>query len=227
MPTTIRKRPEFVTLPEVPTILKLSEVPTGTYLLRINLPFTMTHLAKAGVKRTWIMARTGKSVMTLLGEDTAKLDQLRKAVQEVIYFKYPTLRRHFRISVVGHLQYGANYTQNPEGQQSHMPWLHYIPDVPAFMQIMDECGFSDIPIMMFSVILDHPTMVITFRRHAHYKGFIATQFDRSPYNFFNVSQLSQLIQNNPILQNMKCHICQTNRAEGVFETCVVPSEGHR
>jgi len=224
----IRKRPELTTLPEVPTILKLSEVETGTHLMRLNLPFTLTHLAQAGVKKAWVLIRTGKSVMTMLGSDSAYFNQFRQELQELLYKKYPSFRKHLGIATMCKISYGSHYTNNPENKSDVVTSLHYIADVPAFQQKFDECGFSQVPLLVFQIMIEKPTMILTFTRHIHYKGFIVSQFDRRAYDTYSERQLLDLIRDNPVLQNMRCHTCQTSLIYGVSETCIVkPKEGNK
>ena len=134
----LKKRPELVQLPSVPTILKISEVPSGFSVIRINLPFTLTHLAHAGVKKAFIFAETGKSPMTILGEQNAILNQMKKEVINKIIDRYPKLYKHVTLAIIAHIRYGSRSGHGQPFSPS------YISDIPKLVETLEECGFSKV-----------------------------------------------------------------------------------
>lgn len=209
-----RTRPELVKLPQAPTVLKISELSSGIYIIKRNLPFGLSHMAKIGIKSAFICAGTGKSIMTIMGKESAEVREMIKRFELLVIQKFPQLSKHVSINVQATLHWGYS---GPE------PSLTYVADIPRLVETLDSCGFSDVPIRTFQIMLDYPSnTIITFIRKED-MGFIASQIGTKPYTVFSEQQLAELIQKNPVLQRMKCFICQTAVATGKWMTCRLPS----
>jgi len=214
----IRKRPEIVRLPAVPTIIKVSEIPSGIYVMRINLPFTLTHLAKAGVKKCFFISNTQKSARTLLGEETQKLLNVKHAFLEEVRRRYPLLARHLNISVQVSISFGyGSFTKTPRHSISY----YYCAGVPKLIKTLDEAGFSALPLKCFMIPIEKPRIWINFIRTR--EAFVASQFGRKMYDEMKFEDLKKILMENPVLQRMKAYICETVVATGKWITCRVPS----
>ena len=209
-----RKRPELVTLPEVPMILKISEIPTGVWVMRINIPFTLTHLAQKGVQQAYVCINTGKSIMTFLGEETARITQIKAELKSLFGAKYPLLQKHVNITINSQITFGS---RGPD----FSPF--YMANVPKLVEQLDACGFSKLPMTMFSIPIKHPETWVTFIRRAAYDGFILTQVGDHQTSG-EEKDIGQLQVNNEILQKLGCYICQTSEITGKYQTCLVKSK---
>lgn len=219
--TSIRKRPELVTLPSVPKILKISEIPTGVWVMRINMPFTFTHLAQKGVKQAFVYINTGKTMMTFLAEHTARIAQMKRELKELFNQKFPLIGKHMHVNITAQLVFGNKRGRTRAAEQS-MFSPYYVADVPKLMQELDECGFSKLPIQMFQIPIENPRVWVTFTRRAHYQGFVLTQIGSKLCTGNEGEEyLTKLIRDNEILEKLGCHLCQTSEVTGKFQTCKV------
>jgi hypothetical protein len=208
----IKKRPELVSLPETPTILKVSEIPSGTYVMKRNIPFTITHLAKSGVEKAFILARTGKSVATILGKESYKLKEEKKELEMEIIKKYPDLAKHIVISLTAKVHFGYGR----KGREVY----YFCKNIPNLVETFNKCGFSDIPLRAFMIHIDNPSMWLHFVRRKDI-GFIVSQFGNRLYSDMKLNQLEELISKNKILQDLQVYICETATATGKWTTCRV------
>jgi len=216
---TIRKRPELIELPAVPTVLKVSEIPTGIFVLRINQPFNLTHLVKRGVKKAFIVSRTGKSARTLLGEEIVELETLKANVLSKIKAEYPVIAKNVSLSIMARISLG--YITGPKGGGISPK---YVADTRKLMETLDQCGFSDMPLQWFRIPVTFKGRQtwITFQRQ---KGaFIMSQLGNSPYSEFDLDDVKQMRRENKVLQDLKSYICETAEATGKFTTCLIPEE---
>jgi len=209
----IRKRPELVQLPAMPTVLKISEIPTGVYVMRINLPFTLTPFANAGVQKAFIVARTSKSAKTILGQETIEIHNLKNEVLRAIREKYPFLGKSISLTVSAALHFGDM------GYGRRTPSYHYESNIPRLVNTLKACGFSAIPLMAFMIPIKRPLMWINFVKKR--EAFIASQFGQKMYDELSLQELNNLINDNPVLQNLKAYVCETCYATGKWVTCKV------
>lgn len=221
---SVKKRPELVELPEVPTVLKISEMPTGVYILRINLPFTLTHLARVGVKKCFIVSRSRKSIGAMLGEDFAEIEDLQRIIKKKVKEKYPLLQKHVYVTVGATIGFGYGQTRGTRGGKPAASTYHYVGDVQKLVGNLEECGFSAMPLQAFMMPIGMPRTWVNFVKKVNLGGFIASQFGRRLYDELSISELNELIRNNDILQKMNAFVCQTQVATGKWMTCPVPKK---
>ena len=215
----VKKRPELVTLPTVPTVLQVSKIPTGVNVMRVNSPFTVHHLANAGVTKAFIIATTQKSVMTLLGREARMLDTIKKRVLQKVRKKYPKIGANIYLSMSCDITFGHT------GFGRGAPKYHYVGDITKLMNELDDAGFSSIPLRSFIIPITHPkTQWVTFQRGGRgITGFIASQFGNTFYQELSGEQLREMIRQNQVLQKMKAYVCETVTATGKWVTCQLPN----
>jgi len=209
----IRIIPELVDLPKVPRILKISEIPSGVWVMKRNLPFNLNHLAKVGIKKAFIMSRTTKSLMTMLGEESDRYIEMKSELVKTLRSRYPVLARHLGIRMQTSLKFGSRRGSDYYPQ--------YVADIPRLVETLDECGFSALPLGFFQFQLEQPLEWISFFRRGKL-GFAASQIGRKIATDFTREQLEFLINFNPMLQRMKVFLCETRVATGKWLTCAVP-----
>jgi len=214
---TIKKRPELVQLPSVPTILKISEIPSNVYVMKVNRPFNLNHLVKRGVKTCFLVAGTSKSARTVLGKEIEILREANRKVTEIIRENYPLLGKHVHIYFGLKIVYGR---KSKDGMA-----YHYCHDTQKLLNQLDACGFSAIPLLGFMVPIQNPPIWINFSQIKGIDGFTAAQFGRKLYSEMELEDLEELLRSNKILNDLKVFICQTAVATGKWMTCRVnPTE---
>lgn len=210
---SLKKRPELVQLPTLPTILKISEVPLGTYVMKRNLPFDLTHLAKAGVKTAYVVAGTSRTISSLLGQEVSEIRELKDTLQKQVREKYPIFGKHINLSLNAQLRFG----NVAYGERQTNP--HYIGDVPKLVDTLEVAGFPKLPLFLFQIPVENPHTWITFVRKKEVSGFVASQIGNKLYGEVSLSALEDLLHLNPILQSLKVHICEMVTATGKFGVC--------
>lgn len=210
--TVVKKRPELVQLPSVPTILKISEIPSNTYVMKVNLPFNLTHLAKRGIEKAFIIAQTSKSPKGVMGKEIEIIRESNRKVLEIIRNNYPLLGKHVYISFGVKLNYGKWKDRD----------YYYCANVSKLMEQLDACGFSALPLKAFMIPIQNPPVWVNFVHVKGIDGFTASQFGSTLYSDVKLDDLKTILKNNQILQDIKTFICQTAVATGKWMTCVVP-----
>lgn len=212
-----RIRPEVATLPDEHVVVKVDEVPSGLSVMRINAPFTITQLSRC-FDTAFLQAQTGKSVMTLLGKDSAKIKQYIKEMENMIVEKYPMLRKKLLISVAARIAIGS------VGGGKQNRGLKFVADLKKLVETFEECGFSDIPMKAFQVPIQTSkgnTEWATFYRRGDMDGFVLASVGSKTYLNLKKEELRELIQNNVGLLKAKAHICETKVHTGKWMSCEV------
>jgi len=218
-----RKRPELVELPEKPTVLKISEVPSGVCLMKLNPPYTLDRFARAGVKKCWVFASTNKSVNQLLGKEVAELKELKNKVTQMVRDKYPYIAKRIWVGVSAHVSFGhrSAYKKGKGGTTSEV--YHYVSDLPRMVQELNEIGLGKIPIKHIMFPMDYPPFsLVTFTKVKDITGLVASQIGKKMYDELSKEQIIKLIQDNPILQKLKTYVCETKLNTGTWLSCEVP-----
>jgi len=193
---------------DMPTVTKIGEIPTGIYVLRINLPFNLRHLAQRGIQSAFIRSTTSKSVATFLEEELLQLKTIRETLKQKIENAHPSLRKRIGISITTRLNFG--FKDN----------LAFVKDIPKLYEDMAKLGISDLPLIAFSIPLENPKpMWALFIKKK--EAFICVQIGSQKYVDFNFDDLQALRATNEILQSLNAFICETVEKQGSWLSCKV------
>jgi len=201
---------ETMKFKDMPTVVKISEVPTGVHVLRINLPFTVRHLADKGVQKAMIISNTTKSIATFLKEDLLEINEFREKMKQRLEDLHPSLRKRISVAVATRLNFGGPNE------------MAFVTDIPRLQEDLSELGVSDLPLTAFAIPLQKPKPEwVTFikRRGA----FICIQIGSKMFYDMTEQELQNLIIENQILRDLNCFVCETVEKIGKWLSCKVPT----
>jgi len=202
---------EKVKFKDMPTVTTVSELPTGIWVLRINLPFTLRHLAQREVPSAFIRATTGKSVNTFLKEEKLTIQEIRDKLKEKIEDTHPSLRKRVGIAISARLNFGAKEQ------------MTFVKDIPRLHDDMAKLGISELPLRMFAIPLENPSpMWATFIKRK--EAFICIQIGSQSFADFDAEELQLLRDTNKILQDLNAYVCETIEKTGTWLSCKIPSK---
>jgi len=203
-----------------PRVLTITKMPMGISVIKINFPFNLRHLSQYGITRAWVIANTQKSVMTVVGKEKQKIDEIKQMCLDLLYKNHPHLpKKGVHTSISYNVALGAKPRPNFSGS------FKYIGNVQATVRDLDDCGFSDIPLLSFVLPLDEnspSTEWIQFTRKAD--GFVAVSIGSRYYNKFTHSQLKQILAESPTLQKIRAYICNIYKVIKEGYTCRIEDE---
>jgi hypothetical protein len=211
---TIRVRPEVVTLTEEFHVLKISDIPSNVWVLRLPQPLTLEHLREAGIVKCYIHACTEKTAKAMLPEDTEWIMDAIKQVEAKARCKYPVIAKHINVHIAVGISFGT--FSRKFGNFGDKP--HYVADLPRLIESLYNCGFTDIPLRSF-ILFINGTMPVHFIRK--FDAFVAAQFGNKQYDAYNHDQLAKMIEDNVALQKLRANICETGTATAKFSTCKI------
>jgi len=207
------KEKEVYHFRDMPTVTKVGEIPTGIYILRINLPLNLRHLAQKGVGKAFLRASTSKSVRTLLKEEILAIDTFREKIKQKVENTHPSLKKRVRIDINTRIMFGTHGT--------HSSSLTFVTNIPKLYKDMNELGLSDLPLRSFAIPLDQPQKLwATFEKKR--EAFICTQIGTQMYSDLSYEDLEALLATNKILRDLNAFVCETVEKEGRWLSCKVP-----
>jgi len=193
---------------DMPTVTEIGEMPTGIYVLRINTPFNLRHLAQKNVQSAFITATTGKSVATFLKEELLEIKHIKDTLKTKIENAHPSLRKRISISMAARIFFG------------HKTTLSFVKDIPQLYSDMANLGISDLPLRRFAIPLENPrpTWATFIKRR---DAFVCIQIGAQMYTDFNFDELETLRKTNKILQDLNAYVCETVEKQGSWLSCKV------
>ncbi len=214
------ENPHPIIMDSEPRVIKISKMPLGASVIKLNPPFNLRHLAQRGISRAWVIASTQKSVGTIVGGNIKKVKEIKKLCTDLVYANHPALpKRGIRAQICISLNLGANPRGTFPGS------FKWVGNVQALVNDLDDCGFSDIPLTAFVVPLNENlpyTEWIQFTRQA--QGFVAVAIGNRLYNKYRLSELKEILSESTTLQKLRAYICQIYKVTQETYTCKVEEE---
>jgi len=212
--------PPVVEIDDSPRIIKIEKMPMGVSVIKINFPFTLRHLAQHDITRAWILAQTEKSIMTVVGKKTTQIKKIKEECLEILYKDHPSLpKKGLNVKIA----YALSFGQNPRGK--FLGSFKWIGNLPALVRDLDDCGFSDIPLLAFVIPLDEHSPItewVQFTRKT--EGFVAIAIGNKLYNRYKLSDLKKILQESQTLQKLRAYICQIHKLTKESYTCLAYEE---
>jgi hypothetical protein len=215
-----RKSPKPLEIFPSPRVIKIQKMPMGISVIKVNRPFNLRHLAQRGISRAWVVATTQKSVGTVVGKKIEEIRRIKKLCTDLVYENHPALPKK---GITAQISINLTLGSSPRGEyEGSFKWLG---NIPAVVNDLDDCGFSDIPLKNFVLPLNENTPAtdwIQFARKA--EGFVAVEIGNKLYNKYTLSDLKEILKSSDTLQKIRAYVCQIHKVTSESYICRVTDQ---